>query len=684
MKSKNNSQPTWHEQQWRISGNWEPKMFLYRRGDGTFCDVESLWAATHSDSDIDRMKKLGVNLSHIHFHKGYGLDAEKESIQEATRWAEKLHEHDIRVGVYIGSTFFSETFQHRDHKKMIMKNEQVGWNAAQYFREYWCYNSRESIDYFKEVIRIAVEQVKADVLHFDGSFAFYHDQLCHCEDCLRLFREFLRDDMPELVRAAGYERADDLQPPPCGNREYIADVSSMKEPGDIAWTLFHAKAGYRALKELSDYARSIAPGIAILYNGANLCGITSYSRPDMELAKIELVDMTCVEDEIENPVRLSDDGVVISRFRAYKAGYRNHTRVCYYTTTEGSRNRLMLAEAAAFNYRCLGFVETVMQHNHRLHDKNDKAILRYLIDNEELFLAGQQWHNVAVVRDHASEILNPFPCALSPYVVEQVLFEHHHPFAIISGEQLGQGTPAEQFDLVVLPDSRCLSDHQIDQLEAFVSNGGALLAIGNTGQADEINQYRDKWGLSNIFGTDKDPFDTLHSYDETADSSTTSDTEHRQQDGRLEASFGKGRAIWLERLDFQLPDSSRLNRFGGYHWYYHPYWKPPRNSRQVISAAEELLDTRWLFRATLPRHVAVESYHTDHGYTFHLVNYDEPNTISGGTIILNIANIQNAPTELRWQQPGETRALQAKHTAEGHLTIELPEFSLLATLSITQ
>ena len=33
----------WPLTQWRILGNWEPKMFLLCRGDGNFCDVDKLW-----------------------------------------------------------------------------------------------------------------------------------------------------------------------------------------------------------------------------------------------------------------------------------------------------------------------------------------------------------------------------------------------------------------------------------------------------------------------------------------------------------------------------------------------------------------------------------------------------------------------------------------------------------------
>jgi len=422
-EQQEHSNRSWALQQWRIVGNWEPKMFLARRGDGTFCDIDKLWAEIHSDEAINRMKMLGINLSHIHFHKGYGLEHERSSIQQAKRWAEKLHENGIRVGVYIGTTSFYEVFKHPDYDRMVMKNEFTGWNKSQYFRQWWCYNSPATFEYFKEVIRVAIEELNADVLHFDWPFCFYHDHLCQCEHCLAGFSEFVREEIPQIAKAAGYEYPDQILAPPTGNQAYLATICEMQEPGDIAWTLFHANAGLHSLRRFAEYARSLRPDIAILNNGAILCGITNFSWPRPELATMKVLDMTCVEDDNENPVGVTDDGMPISRFRAYKVGSRTHTRVCCYMAVEGTNTCLKLAEAAAFNYRCLGFVETAMHLDHRLTEESEYRVLRYLVDNDKLFLDREPWHNVAVLRHHESQTLNPYPSGLTPYVVAGLPYE---------------------------------------------------------------------------------------------------------------------------------------------------------------------------------------------------------------------------------------------------------------------
>lgn len=637
-------------------------MFLKRRGDGASGDVDAFWAESHGDAAIRRMTEMGINLAHIHFHKGYGLKHERESIAEARAWAEKLHAHGIRVGVYVGCTFFDEVFKPRDLDDMLAQ-QGFEWSfGAQYFRRHWCYNSPKCFKYFQQVLRVAVHEVKADVIHFDNGFGFRHDLLCHCKYCLAGFEKFVREEVPDIVAAAGYDRPEHLRPPPPGNREYLAGVREVQEPGDIAWLLYHARASRAALRKYAGYARRLAPEVAVFFNGASLCGITSYSRPQMEMEAFDEVEMNCVEDSLENPVGTTDDGMPVSRFRAYKAGARTQTRVCYYTTIRGHDTRLMLAEAATFNYRSLGFVEAVMHAEHRMRDPEDLALLQWLVKNESLFLEREPWHHVAVLRHHESMLLNPFPSALSPYVVEQMLFEHHVPFALIGSRELQGEKLRREFDLVILPDSKCLADGEIRELEAFAQGGGRLLSIGNTGRASPLNQLRPTWGLGGIFGRETPP-----------------PAGHLP----LEAVHGQGRAIHLSVLDFDLPDHrSQLSRFGGYDWYYHPYWRPAKNSSAFMQSVEALLGADWRVRTDLPRTVGMECYRIAGGYRFCLVNYRHPKLVDGTALLLNPKALTAASPRILWMTPQEERSLEESSAKDGTIRISLPSFSLLATLNV--
>lgn len=672
----------WNLQQWRVLGNWEPLMFLKRRGDGAFCDLDRLWADIHSDAAISRMKALGINLSHIHFHKGYGLEHEHESIEEARAWARKLHKHGIRVGAYIGCTVFVETFRHPHREQIIAKDGGVTWSRGQYFRRFWCYNSPQSRAYFEEVIDVAVKHIEADVLHFDAAFNTIRGQECRCEYCLAQFQTFIRDKLPEVIEAAGYSSAEHLQPPPLADDASANALNTIQEPGAVAWALYQAHVGLRALEHFTQYARSLRPDIAVLFNGATLCGIHPFCRSDRELAKLRLVDMTCVEDSQENPPGVTADGMPISRFRAYKAAARHATRVCYYTTEQGRDSALALAEAAAFNYASLGFVETAMQSNHRVETADARAMLDYIVDHETLFLDREPWHQIAVLRHQDSQMLNPFPSGLSPYVIEQLLFEEHAAFAILCEEDLDRRVLSEAFDLLILPDCTCLSDSEIREIEAFVQRGGALLSLGNTATATPINRLRPVWGFASIFDSGAPPVAVSAAYAEVAHALAPGDATPTSGAEPLQASFGRGRAVHIPRIDFDLPDKTRLHRFAGIDWYYHPYWRRPNNARQIVQSVDTLIGQRWRTQIELPRHVGVEHYRAGNEYRLQFINY-AAEEVREGAVTFHKDVLPAGPAAVEWEAPSVPHErLRHATCVAGHWTVQLPRLDRLATLHV--
>ena len=48
---------------------------------------------------------------------------------------------------------------------------------------------------------MAIEEVKADMLHFDTAFAFKLDQLCHCQYCMTGFKQYIiENNYKDIVR----------------------------------------------------------------------------------------------------------------------------------------------------------------------------------------------------------------------------------------------------------------------------------------------------------------------------------------------------------------------------------------------------------------------------------------------------------------------------------------------------
>jgi hypothetical protein len=82
-----------------------------------------------------------------------------------------------------------------------------------------------------------------------------------------------------------------------------------------------------------------------------------------------------------------------------------------------------------------------------------------------------------------------------------MLTEHQVPFDCVHDLALS-GPDVEQrlsrYDLLILPDVACLSDQQADSIDAFVEQGGHVLATGATGLFTERGRPRDGYALGSL------------------------------------------------------------------------------------------------------------------------------------------------------------------------------------------
>jgi len=238
------------------------------------------------------------------------------------------------------------------------------------------------------------------------------------------------------------------------------------------------------------------------------------------------------------------------------------------------------------------------------------------------------------------------------------------------------------FDLLILPDSKCLRASEIKELEKFVSDGGSLLVIGKTAIATALNQYRPIWGLSKIFRRTDAPVSAKTAYDKVSQSTSEVAGRSVLEDRCIETSFGSGKAIYLAGLDFSLPDKQTLNTFAGYDWYYHPYWKAPKDSDTFLQSVEKLLGADWRIRTDLPRTVGLECYQIEKGYRLCLVNYRHPEPVGRTSIQIKAPTIKSPALNIIWHTPEGQQSLEAQFGSDGEISISLPGFVLLATISI--
>lgn len=83
--------------------------------------------------------------------------------------------------------------------------------------------------------------------------------------------------------------------------------------------------------------------------------------------------------------------------------------------------------------------------------------------------------------------------------MEAILMENHILHDFILDDQLTT-EKLRKYKLILLPDSKCMSDREIDVLKAYVRSGGNLLATYATSLYDTDGNERPDYGLHELFG----------------------------------------------------------------------------------------------------------------------------------------------------------------------------------------
>jgi hypothetical protein len=113
-----NERPDWLRRDGIVmAGSWEALMMRARifGGKESFTPTAQQRAdydREHSPETIARLKDMGVNFVMIHCYRGAGMQAERESLADAARFAKRYHDAGLKVGVYnYSGTLFWELFE---------------------------------------------------------------------------------------------------------------------------------------------------------------------------------------------------------------------------------------------------------------------------------------------------------------------------------------------------------------------------------------------------------------------------------------------------------------------------------------------------------------------------------------------------------------------------------------------
>ena len=155
-----------------MAGSWEPLYFRVRR-DGApdytpTAEQRAAYQREHSLEMVARLKELGVNFVMMHCNKGGGLVWERESMDDAVRFARLCHDNGLRVGVYVSSAtllwdvFFKEVPAAKDWILLGPDGQPRTYGAAKY-RYFWNRNHPDAAAYHRKIVELAINKIQADL-----------------------------------------------------------------------------------------------------------------------------------------------------------------------------------------------------------------------------------------------------------------------------------------------------------------------------------------------------------------------------------------------------------------------------------------------------------------------------------------------------------------------------------------
>jgi hypothetical protein len=473
--------------------NHEPLIYLLRRGDHGD-DEAARYQRMVEPENLQRMADAGIKFGRLFFYKGFGLEYERPHIDQARQAADVMHRLGMKVSLYVAGTMFTETLYHEVPEAESWE-ERDCWNhwipyGIKTYRHFPCHNQPGYREYLQRVMRVGIEEIKADELAFDQISLEPEPRSCRCAQCIEAFRAFLRKRYPDrktAFRRFGLPDVDwirvnqwDINTSPS---EGPADIAEIDDPVLQEWTRFRCESLAAYARGLYDYAKSLNPNVAVSYN---IKGIYSFNR--------------CWTYAVYHPLftghvdRFSFDtggytanidphtGALISQIRSYKVARRIGSSC---EESDFLDDEVRLAVYMGFGYQkpvCTGGpwgpgaynVFTPMMEFFR--ELND----RYYTETDNVT-------DVAVLLNWPSMAYSVSATWIPTTLMEQILIQYKVPFDLLFDEEFGH---IGRYRAVILADQECISDMQAARLVKYVEDGGILMVSGSAGQYNEWREER--------------------------------------------------------------------------------------------------------------------------------------------------------------------------------------------------
>jgi hypothetical protein len=477
--------PEWLQREGIVmAGDWEA-LFVRARREGRMDYVptpqqRAAYEREHTPEMIARLKALGVNFVMLHCYRGAGIQAERESMADAARFAKLCHQSGLHVGAYVdsGTLFWELMFTEKPSAGNWIVRDANGRPPTYHDQLYRYWRNRshpEAETYYRQVVRFAVEEMQADLLHFDN----YFSELGTEAESVQRFRGYLAATFsPTQLWQMGVARLDAVQGRP-----------SLPKLLQYAWREFDTQSLTESYHRMSEYARSLRPDILIECNPRG---------PRRSMACVDhgrlLQGGEAFWAEGEFPIY--SNGKLTTRIPIYKTARCTGNIAFTYTTSP-----LELAESMAFNLDCLGCVWYFEENGVPGHPiceyptSRERAYIRFYNQRRDLFRGAEEVADVAVLHSFASQVLGGKEYSSLTTQTEDLLIDNRACYRVVYDHQLNDLKGCRSLVLAGCP---ALGEAQLKAIRRYVAAGGRLCVIGPVATHDQWMQPRQKPTLDDL------------------------------------------------------------------------------------------------------------------------------------------------------------------------------------------
>lgn len=638
----------------------EALTFILRSG-GEPVDAVHLWNQQRTDEAARYLKHIGVNFAIINFHKGAGLNAESNDIVAARQFVTSAHKYGIKVAGYVGATLMYETlFNERpDAKNWKQQNEfgePIYYTQEQTFRYMACRNNPAYRAFIRGIIKIGIEDLKLDAIHFDQMMWWGEPNSCRCSYCTAQFRKFLESRYGDPRRARlrfGFTNFDEVIPPPFGLHAPPVPFAELTNPMMQEWAEFRAWSLAQDFTELANYVRELNPNAAVLANPTmNLESNVGFQYGVDPEQLFMPADGIWTEEP--NLPEWTSDGRLVSQIRSYKAArslgkslfhWENLTR---YESYRKAPQVLRLAEALAYGDANLGVVAGGSAGDP---SPLTQRYIDFFKDNLKDLVDTTEIADVGILRSFPSIEFNPAQSNFNTVLFEQTLIQSKIPFGLIFDRQVQQ---LNKYKVLVLADQDALSDDQLQLIRSFVRDGGGLVATGHTSMLTDWRTRRSSFGLADLFGL-SGPL--------AADMPNIA----------LKRSFGKGRVVYIPRIEASVPAPPAQMTYS----VQNSLWKLPKNYEALVAAVRWAAGDDLSADVEAPLWVTSElaDQQSSHTRLLHLINFKFKEPLTNIHVRVRVPNgLRLREALLKSPDTTETQQLSTS-VSQGVLSLTIPRLN---------